>query len=500
MCLPFADRSHSLQSPATLTAIYVCLSKLLSDTCPHRMKAISTVTTYLARARTLRYLRPYDTSTPEGRANERHRRAALTAVAAVLARCLSIATALITVPLTLHYLGTERYGMWMTMSSLVAMLSFADLGIGNGVLNAVAAAYGGDDFAAIKEYVSSGIFVLSAIAASLLLLFFAVYTFVPWYEIFNVNSMQARQDAGPSLAVLVACFAFSIPLGVVQRVQMGLQKGFLANLWQCLSSLLTLGCVLFAVYTQVGLPWLVLAFAGSPLLASLLNSLLFFGWLQSDALPSPKYVSRTAMHRVAHIGILFFVLQIVGAVSYTSDNIVIAQILGANAVAAYTVPQRLFSVIPMIIMMALSPLWPAYGEAMARGDGDWIRKTVVRSLVLSTCFAGTISAVLVVFGPHIMRLWVGNVVMPTFSLLLGLGIWQVIQAAGNAIAMLLNGTNVVKFQVIVATITGAVTIGLKIVMVKDIGISGAVWSCVIANLVCATIPLYRKVSSIVVRR
>ena len=80
-------------------------------------------------------LRPFSVSTVAGRTNERHRRAALTALAAVLARSLSIATALITVPLTLHYLGTERYGMWMTMSSLVVLLSFADLGIGTGILN-----------------------------------------------------------------------------------------------------------------------------------------------------------------------------------------------------------------------------------------------------------------------------------------------------------------------------------------------------------------------------
>ena len=74
-------------------------------------------------------LTPFDQSTAEGRAQERHRRVALTAGAAALAKLLSVGTALISVPLTLHYLGAERFGMWITISSLIAMLSFADFGI-----------------------------------------------------------------------------------------------------------------------------------------------------------------------------------------------------------------------------------------------------------------------------------------------------------------------------------------------------------------------------------
>src|SRR5689334_22756939 len=105
-------------------------------------------------------LRPFDMSTPEGRAQERHRRVALSTLASVAAKIISVGTALISVPLALNYLGAERYGMWMTMSSLVAMLSFADFGIGNGVVNAVANAHGRDQIVEIRNYISSGFFVL----------------------------------------------------------------------------------------------------------------------------------------------------------------------------------------------------------------------------------------------------------------------------------------------------------------------------------------------------
>ena len=55
-------------------------------------------------------------NTPEGRAKERIRRATLTAIGTMIAKGINALTVLISVPLTVNYLGAERYGMWMTIS------------------------------------------------------------------------------------------------------------------------------------------------------------------------------------------------------------------------------------------------------------------------------------------------------------------------------------------------------------------------------------------------
>ena len=86
-----------------------------------------------------------DLRTEQGRAHSRHRAIVLTALASGMARAVSIATVLISVPLTLHYLGAERYGMWMTLSAFSLLLSFTDFGIGNSVLTAVSKLAGRGD-------------------------------------------------------------------------------------------------------------------------------------------------------------------------------------------------------------------------------------------------------------------------------------------------------------------------------------------------------------------
>ncbi|MDQ3013711.1 MAG: hypothetical protein M3X11_23770, partial [Acidobacteriota bacterium] len=182
-------------------------------------------------------LAPFDASTEEGRSQERYRRVLLSAGASITAKAITAATTLISIPLTVNYLGTERYGMWMTISSVIAMLAFADLGMGNGLVNSIAEAHGRDDRAAACRYVSSGFFMLLGVAVGIVLLFSMAYGLMPWPRVFNVTSELAMREAGPALAVFVLCFAANIPLGVVERVQLGYQEGFVSSVWQSAGSL-----------------------------------------------------------------------------------------------------------------------------------------------------------------------------------------------------------------------------------------------------------------------
>jgi O-antigen/teichoic acid export membrane protein len=269
---------------------------------------------------------------------------------------------------------------------------------------------------------------------------------------------------------------------------MGLQQGFVASLWQCLGSVCGLVGVLLAIRAEAGLPWLVAALAGAPLLAALFNSLHFFGRVRPDLLPRRAQVSRATCRHVAGTGALFFVLQLVVAVAYTSDSILIAQLRGAGAVAEFAVTEKLFGLITLALAMVLAPLWPAYGEAIARGDRAWVLHTLKRSVWLAVAVSALASLLLLWLAPTILRLWVGPAVQPAFSLLAAFALWKVIEAGGNAVAMFLNGARVIKLQLAVATVTAVVAIALKFALIPTLGTAGAVWATAAAYLLFAALP------------
>ena len=105
-------------------------------------------------------------------------------------------------------------------------------------------------------------------------------------------------------------------------------------------------------------------------------------------------------------------LQLAVAVAYTSDNIVAAQILGLNSVADYSVPFKMFSMVSIVLTMLLNPLWPAYGESIARGDTEWVRNTLVKSIKLSLLVTIPAGLILSVFVLPIIHLWAGPQINP----------------------------------------------------------------------------------------
>ena len=107
------------------------------------------------------------------------------------------------------------------------------------------------------------------------------------------------------------------------------------------------------------------------------------------------------------VGLFFLVLQLAIAVAYTSNSIILAALLGPSAVAEYAVVAKLFMIPTVMVGFALGPLWPAYREALSRGDTQWVRRTFRRSLRVSLAVGGVVSAVLVALGLPLIAAWVG---------------------------------------------------------------------------------------------
>ena len=431
---------------------------------------------------------PFDTSTEEGRSNERHRRIALTALTSAAAKLITIVTSFITVPLTLNYLGTERYGLWMTISSVIAMMVFADFGIGNGLMNAVSEAYGKDDKYALKRHIANAMLILCAIAIVIMAFFFAAYSFIDWAGFFNVKSPLAIQESGPALAVFVICFAIGVPTGIVQRVQMGLQQGFASSLWQAGGSILGLSLTLLVISLQGGLPWLVLALGGAPVIMLVLNGLVFFVLQRRDLAPDLLQISKPGMKRILSGGMLFFVLQISVSVAYASDNIIIAKMLGPDSVAQYSVVSKLFEGVLMVIGLAFAPLWPAYGEAKARGDMLWIKKTLARSMLTTLILVLASAMLLIAVYKPFLQLWVGASHVFPFALVAWYAIWMVLKGLGGTYSMFLNGMNILRIQLVVGPTFVVISIIAKILCTKYFGLIGILIGLTISYMIITVIP------------
>ncbi len=432
----------------------------------------------------------FDASTAQGRSKRRYRQISLNVLSSIGARAISVPSALISVPMTLTYLGQERFGLWMTITSLVAFLGFLDLGLGQGLLNAIAEADGKGERTQARAAVSSAVGLLSSIALFSAALLALMYQFVPWARFFNIATEPARSEAGPTAAVLILCFLASMPLSVVRHVQLGYQEGFRNDLWQSAGALTGLVALSVAVWMKSSLPFLVLVFVGSPLLATALNGVVLFGVTRPWLRPSLAGITRELTLKLASQGLYFTGASICAAVVVSADNLIITQLLGPTSVAQYAVPLRLFLLSSALLNAALLPLWPALTEAHTRRDYDWLKKTLRRMTIWGAFSAGVPCLIFVFCGPLLIRWWVGSQIQPGVGLLAALALWTVVSQIGYVLSTALAALGQLRFRLISTVIMTVLGTGLKIGLVKHYGLAGAPAAMTIAFTILFVLPAW----------
>lgn len=424
------------------------------------------------------------------RSRRRYGRAITTGVTSLLAKGVVLATTLVSVPLTFPYLGADRYGLWMTMISVVLCLGFADFGLGNGLASALAEADGRDDRLFARQQVSCAFYLLLAIGVVLVSVLAVVYPFVPWSRLYHTQSALAGAEAGPATAVLIVCAALNMPLGTVLRVQIGYQEGYIGDLWNALGNVFALGAIVAAVKLGAGLPWLVGGLAGAPLLATAVNWAIQFGFRTPWLRPSLSLAEVKCMMQLAKTGSLFFLQQCCGVVYYVSDNLVIAQALDSSHVAQFAVVQRIFS-IGLISQYFMLPLWPAFGEALVRCDFEWARRTVRRALFGNLVLGGVCGAALLALSGPLIHHWTGTVTGGIDWLRAGFAIWVVLVGFVAAMNAFLNQRGVMGKHLVYFGTAAFMALALKIYLVRYWSLAGVIWATLISFGIVYIIPAIR---------
>lgn len=425
----------------------------------------------------------------QNRAQSRRNKIIKTAWSGLVARIVTMAVSLLMVPLAVNYLGKEQYGLWVAISSLVAMLGFMDGGAGNAVINLVAHASGtkNDD---LVKIVSTSFFSLMALALVGCLLFLIIFPFVPWGKLLGVVALKHQSELDMVVIIVGLFFFVSMFTSLVGKIQRGLQEGNLDNLWSGVGAVLSLLFVVVAMQKDVGLVGFVIAFLAGPLFANLVSNIHYLLIRRMDLHPRLGKVDNAIAKNLFAVGGMFFVLQISGAIQGQADNVIIANMLGPAAVTNYAICMKLFLMVPMLFGLLLTPLWPAYREALASGDMQWVKRIFLKSMRWALLVSVPSAFALVMFGGKIIELWVGYEAMPSLGLLIGCGIWLVFTTIGSTLAVFLNGLQLVKIQLIVATAAGVMNIILTIWLIQINGAVGAVYGSVISYFICTILPYF----------
>jgi O-antigen/teichoic acid export membrane protein len=387
-------------------------------------------------------------SSPEGRCRDRYRRAARTAVTAIIARAVGILATLATVPLTLSYLGTERFGLWMALTGFVSFMTFTDLGLGTGLQNALAACHGRDDRKTPKSLVSSAMAAMIAVLALVTAFALLVLPEVPLANLFKLEDASARDEILGTAQALLIAFALGLPAGLMTRVYDAYQRGYWGHIWVMVGRVAGLGGVIVCIAVGAPLPALAAALMGIPFACLAVGGVVLF-WRQPHVRPSLGAVRWSALAVMSRMALAAVGAQVAFMIMIHGPAVVLGCRMGSAAVTQFYVTQRLLALPVSLVSVVTAALWPAYGEAAARGDLAWVRRAFRGSCRLALTIYVPVFIIMMLSGSWIIRMWTNEpAAVPSFSLLMACDVWGAVMAWNAVASMLLNGLSRMAGQAI----------------------------------------------------
>lgn len=119
--------------------------------------------------------------------NERNVLAKRNIIASFGIKIIGIIISLILVPMTVNYVSSAQYGLWLTISSIVAWISYFDFGFAHGFRNRFTEAMALNDRELAKQYVSTTYAVLTIIFVTMAFVVLVINSFLDWSSLLNVG-------------------------------------------------------------------------------------------------------------------------------------------------------------------------------------------------------------------------------------------------------------------------------------------------------------------------
>jgi len=390
-------------------------------------------------------------------------------VATYLSTAVTALSNLIVIPIYLHLLGRERFGVWVAVTGFVGYLGLVNLGLEQAVANRFAEAMARRDVRCASRVLASGFWSYVKIVVVCLVVCVFVIPAIPWHVVIKTGG-TVRGQIPLLVAISAGTFLVDLPLGVFS------------------TSLVTSGWIHLQQLTAIAQTTLR-ALVGSLYLlggGGLIGFFLILGlitlasdsglWLvlrhKTSASARPLHRDRAEARSLRSPSFYFLVLQVSSTILFGSDVLIIAWAFGARSVAPYAIAVGLVTLSSGTVASLTTNFGPRFLGSYSKRQAEGLFGDFSRSLLLSLCLGSLVLVGLILEGRSFIMLWVGP------SAYVGNATFYLLAAIGGAQILLFPSVTLLVFTTqhrayaISAVWEAVVRVGLALLLLRPLGIAG----------------------------
>lgn len=406
--------------------------------------------------------------------------------ASFLIKGLSIIISLMLVPVTIGYVSAELYGVWLSLSSMVHLMHFMDLGFSQGLKNKLVEAIAKNDWQRGRALVSTTYMMVSLVFIPVCILLEFILPLVNWCGLLNISEIYA-DDILQVLRVLVIFMCIHMIVNVLTNVVAAFQRVAFSSLFSVIGQVISFVIIFIMTRTiPPSLMGLAFAYSAVPVLVFIVSSIILYSGNYKMIAPRFRSFDRSLMKDLFNLGFKFFILNIQVVVIFQSTNILISNVSSPLQVTSYNIAYKYIHLAMMAYLIIVSPLWPAYSDAYVRRDFVWMRN--MRSKMARILFLSIAAiAVMVAISPFVYQIWIGDKAEVPFIMTCLVAVYVSLYCCMNLNGYLLSGMGKIQLSTYLAFGGMILHIPLSLFLSKFIGAYGVVSSMIFITLIYALV-------------
>src|SRR5713226_3222596 len=359
-------------------------------------------------------------------------------------------------PFILHHLGDAAAGIWVLIFSVTGYYGLFDLGIRSSIIRYVSKYSATDDREKLTQFVNTALFTYTGIGVASMVLTALLSSSV---EHFFKIPPEMHSQARLLLLMVGASVSLGFPLGVFGGMLEGLQRFYILNWTNIGATLARAALIVYFLNRGYGLLTVALITVGLPIISSMLRGIIVF-----RLCPVPlglTHVDRFSFRHMANYGGATFLVMIAARLRFRTDELVLGTMMSTIAVTWFNIGARIVDYSQEFVTSLSQIFVPMASQSEATGN------LACAFLILP------VTAILIVFGKHIIRIWVGARYVPhSYPVLVVMIIPFALMLSQAASTRVLFGLGKHQTLAAITVIEGIANLVLSIALVPPLGIVG----------------------------
>lgn len=420
---------------------------------------------------------------PGGEAQQRTRRAKKNIFYTLGLKVTGVLIGFLYFPLSLDYLGAVKFGVFLTLLSVVDWFMNFDIGLGHGLRNKFGESIAKEDTDKAIVYVSTAYYALGLVILCLTGVLVLLNFTLPWPRWISVPEALTGEVRLLGLVVILA-FGIRFVAANIYQLFYAIQRMALVELFSVITkATFLLLIIIIPFFVEDSLILFGSARSLTFALVPLLVGLYFFRTTLAPYRPRLAKASKKDFKDLFSLGSKFFLIKMAMLVIHQTNNFLIASFVSLEGVPQYEAAFKYLSIFMMLFVILNNQLWPSNLEAFAKGDIAWMQKSmrIVRKIWIGTLL---LAALMVWVAPWIYSIWLGEKLDIPWGITLSVAFSICATTWVNMHNIVLNGTGKITLQMWAWIVAALINIpaSLFFVYVLDLGVVGIVMGT-IASLV-----------------